>query len=110
MNFLTKIQSSDEDTKKRWMVVSTTVIMVVVIYFWLAYFNSLVVGFSGQAMPAQPADTEGSGSTPLTPSSITFLDTMKNGAAIIYDSFLDKIHFFGEILQKPREFIVKPPQ
>ncbi len=42
--FLHRLQGLDEGKKQKIMIVAAVIIMVIVIYFWLAYFNSLVVG------------------------------------------------------------------
>ena len=52
MNFLEKLQSTPEPTKRRWLIGVTAALMVVVIYVWLAYFNNLIIaGFSQPAVP-----------------------------------------------------------
>jgi uncharacterized membrane protein YvbJ len=43
-NFLHRLQGLDDRHKQKIMIVAAIVIMVIVIYFWLAYFNSIVVG------------------------------------------------------------------
>ena len=43
-NFLHRLQGLDEGHKQKIMIVASVVIMIVVVYFWLAYFNSIVVG------------------------------------------------------------------
>ncbi len=101
-SFLEKLQSADEETKKRWLVISVAVIMVIVIYVWLAYFNNLLAGFS-----APPASESGSGEAQ---GGMTFWQTLKNGAASVYDGFIGKISALGNILQAPREYIIKPPR
>lgn len=102
-NFLEKLQSADEATKKRWMVLTVAVIMALVIYVWLAYFNNLIAGFSSgqaQSVASSAAEPASSGS---------FLETAKNGLASLYQIFSDKIHSLGQVLQSPREYIIKPP-
>lgn len=99
-SFLEKLQSADEVTKKRWMVLSTVVVMAVVVYIWLAYFNSLVASFSQQQVPSGSQANEGR----------TFWQTMKNGAAILYQGFMNKLRFLSDILSSPREYIIQPPR
>ncbi len=80
------------------MFAGTLVIMIVVVYVWLAYFNNLVGSFN----QPEPASTPGGG--------FTFWQSMKNGVAIIYETFSEKIRSFGQILETPREYIVNPPK
>ncbi len=97
-NFLERLQSSNETTKRKWMFATTLVIMMVVVYVWLAYFNNLVGGFNEPQAAASP---EGS---------FTFLESLKNGTAVIYQTFNDKLRAFGQILASPREYIINPPK
>ncbi len=97
-SFLEKLQSADEDVKRRWLVVSTIVVMIVVIYVWLAYFNSLIASFSEPRLAEIP--TGGAG--------FSFWLSLKSGAALLYNSFVDKLHVFAEILKAPREYIIQP--
>lgn len=96
IKFLEKLQSSSEATKRKWMFATTLVIMVLVIYVWLAYFNNLVGGFNQSETATAPQG------------SFTFWQSMKNGTAVIYQTFNDKLHAFGQILASPREYIVNP--
>lgn len=96
-NFLEKLQSSDESTKRRWMFGSTVIVMVIVVYVWLAYFNNLVGSFNEQ----QPAAPE---------AGFTFWQTMKGGMAVIYQTFVRELEALGMILKAPREYIVNPPK
>ena len=99
MNFIEKLQSADEAAKRRWMLLSTITIMIIVIYVWMAYFNNLVAGFSQtQQAPASP-----------TAGGFTFWQTMRNGTAILYRELTGAFHSLGNILNSPREYIVKPP-
>jgi hypothetical protein len=99
-NFLKRLQSADESTKTRWLVVLTIIIMAGVIYVWLAYFNNLVASFS-QPLPL--------GQVQASPG-ITFWDAAKNSVANLYGIFTDKLRALGNILQAPREYIIKPPR
>ncbi|MBI4087692.1 MAG: hypothetical protein HY434_02575 [Candidatus Liptonbacteria bacterium] len=97
-NFLEKLQSSDESTKRRWMFVSTLVVMVAVVYVWFAYFNNLV----GNVNTPEPREAPGGG--------FTFWQSMQNGVAILYETVAGKVRALGEILKAPREYIVSPPR
>ena len=98
INFLERLRSSGESTKRGWMIASTIIVMVVVVYVWLAYFNNLVGSFSEPEPTAAPGGD------------FTFWRSMKNGAAIVYGTFVDKIRALGEILKAPREYMVSPPK
>ena len=99
-SFLKRLQSADEGTKTRWLIVLTVVIMVGVIYVWLAYFNNLVASFS-QSQPV--------GQVQAAPGN-TFWEAAKNNLANLYGIFTDKVRALGNILQAPREYIIKPPK
>ena len=94
-----KLQSSDEGTKRRWLVGITAVVMVGVVYVWLAYFNNLVVGLNAPPQEISQLKT-----------GFSFLETLKKGAAVIYDVFSEKLQVFAKILEKPREYIIQPPK
>ena len=100
-NFLERLQSSDEATKQRWLIGSAVVIMVAVVFLWLTYFNSFVIGPRNGAPAEAGQKAEGSG--------VTFFGTMKSGAFVLYQGFWGKLRAFGSILEKPREYIIKPP-
>lgn len=98
-SFLERLQSANESTKRRWLIGSTAIAMVIVIYIWLAYFSALVGGSPSQTNP--PTDAEGG---------FTFWQAVKNGSAIVYEGFLDKMKLLGTILRTPREYIIQPLQ
>jgi len=78
--------------------------MVVVIYIWLVYFNNLITAFSRPISDiGQPNSAASSGST-------SFWQTIKGSVANLYEIFTDKLHALGDILNAPREYIIKPPQ
>lgn len=99
-SFLEKLQSADEDIKRRWMIGATIVIMVIVVYIWMAYFNTLISGFSPSQVSVSDQTAAGSHG---------FWFTMKNGMSTIYNMFMSAAGGFGKILNAPREYIVKPP-
>ena len=99
--FIEKLQNSDEDTKRRWMIILTAIAMIVVIYIWLAYFNNLVANLS--APPVQEFAAEGAAE-----SGFGFWQSTKNGAGLIYNGFIGKLHWLGEVLGEPREYIIAP--
>ncbi len=89
-DFLEKIQSADENRKRRWLVISTTVLVIGVGFLWLGYFNNLVGKFSGSQVPtAERVD------------GFSFLETMKAGFATIYD-------VIKAVFDKPKDYLIKP--
>jgi hypothetical protein len=98
-NFLKKMQAADSASKKKILVVSSAVVMAIVVYVWLMYFNTLLVGAG--APPAAdagvPAEERGS-----------FWETMKRGGVVLYERIMGGVSRLGEMLQAPREYIVKP--
>jgi cytoskeletal protein RodZ len=100
VNFLKRLQSADESTKRRWLVVLTVIIMSGVIYVWLVYFNNLVASFSQSPPPGQAEASP----------TITFWDAAKNSLANLYGIFMGKLRALGDVLQAPREYIIKPPR
>lgn len=100
-NFLEKLQSSDEGTKRRVMIIASILIMAVVIYVWLAYFNNLLAGLSQPAENAAAAPQD---------SGFSFWQSTKSGAVFVYGALSDKLGALGDLFQRPREFIVEPPQ
>lgn len=112
MSFLEKLQSAPEAAKRRWIIAATAAIMVAVIYIWLAYFNTLLTaGFSSPAN-SSPAGSEQMTQPPSTAggSNVTFWQTLKNSVANLYAIFTEKLRDLGNILNAPREYIIKPPQ
>ena len=119
MNFLEKLQSAPEPTKRRWLVAATAVLMIAVIYVWLAYFNNLITAFSQPAAPAydytQPVPGQ-AGQPPaeqnpfVAGEQISFWQTLKNSVANLYEIFSNKLHVLSDTLNAPREYIIKPPQ
>jgi hypothetical protein len=96
-SFLEELQSLDEPTKSKVLIITTIVIMAVVIYFWLGYFSSIVTGIPQPAVAGedQPAQNANQSAEP------GFFQRMGNGMATI-------IHSFGQILEAPRKYVVKP--
>lgn len=112
MNFLEKLQSAPEPTKWRWIIAIAAVVMVAVIYVWLAYFNNLITaGFSKSTAPYASSGQVSAESPPgAGAGSTSFLQTLKNATANLYNVFGGALHALGNILNSPREYIVKPPQ
>ncbi|HUZ92651.1 MAG TPA: hypothetical protein VNG29_01490 [Candidatus Paceibacterota bacterium] len=110
-NFIQKLQSLPDAQKHRVMIVATAVVMVAIVYVWLAYFNGLVSGFSNQAtdVPAVAAPAAaGSPGAGATAGGFTFLQTMRSGAAILWNAFDGKLHALGSVLGAPKEYMVTP--
>lgn len=54
--YLSKIQNSDEATKKRWLIASSAVAMILVIGLWLIYINWTIksIGDNIEKQNAEP--------------------------------------------------------
>ena len=48
MDFFEKLWALDEPTKTKILIGATAIAMVIVVGLWYAYFNSIVIGASGQ--------------------------------------------------------------
>lgn len=88
--FLERLQSADNETKRRWMVGAVIVFMIIVVYLWLAYFNNIVA--SSNTVPSVAGETR---------TSFSFLDTMRRGTAVVSDSLKG---LFG----KSKEIVITP--
>lgn len=88
---LEKLQSADEAAKKRYVVIASAVVMVVVLWLWLGYFNNLITRESPAVAANQPS----------------FFTTMKRGAGIVYQGFIDAIGGFGKALTSPKTYEIK---
>jgi len=98
MNFLDKIRNSDDSTKKVWLILATSVAMVFVVYIWVVYFNTLLVSVNAPLQADEVAKSDEFG----------FFDTIKSGAATVYEFLADQVSgIFGEI-KKPKEYIIEP--
>ena len=81
MNFITRIQNSDEATRKRWVVVLSGVTMAAVIALWAVYFNLNVA-----RLPAGEAGLPGNAPVNAQASSGSdFNEVLKNGFRAIMD-------------------------
>lgn len=89
-DFLDKIQSADENKKRKWLLISTTILVIGVGYLWLGYFNNLIGKFSGSQV--QTAESVGG---------FSFLETMKAGLATTYD-------VVRSVFDRPKEYLIKP--
>ena len=98
MGFLEKIRNSDDGTKKIWLILFTSVAMAVLIFVWVAYFNTLLVNINKPLEADEVAKSDEFG----------FFDTIKSGAATVYEFLADTASgIFGEI-NKPKEYIIEP--
>lgn len=98
MGILHELQALDEPAKKKVLIVATAIAMAIVIYFWLAYFNNFVAGISQSADEQAPQIAVQSSS-----GGISFWQNAYMGA-------MNALHGLANILQAPREYLVKPPQ
>ena len=97
-SFLERLQSADDNRKRRWLVVSSGVAMVIVVYVWLAYFNFIIQG------PGAPSVQPPEGAAP----ELTFFETVKRGSAILYENLAEKIGLLGSRIRAPKEYLVDP--
>ena len=94
MDFLKKLQTSDDAVKRRWLIGSSAVMMIFVIAIWLSYFNTLV-----QTNPSAPTDE--------TTQGLSFWQTFKGGFGIVSHDIGDKIRNLFETLKSPKSYNVK---
>jgi ABC-type Fe3+ transport system permease subunit len=76
-DFLVKLQSLDEPTKRKVLIGSTIVIMIVVLFVWVAYFNSIVLPSATQT--DQGAVTSTAQTAPTTTTGPGFWKGIENG-------------------------------
>jgi hypothetical protein len=119
-DFFQKLQSLDEPVKQRILVAATIVIMVVVLYFWLMYFNGIVAGArpedvadnatAGDAMTGQSAAQQGAAGAVTGEEGMGPWQVVGRRIAFVYGGFMNMVRGLGNILQAPRQYIVRPPQ
>ena len=103
--FLDKLRATDEGTKTKLIIVATIIIMAIIIYVWLAYFSPLLaLVHDSPATDAQQNDA--STPTAIAPSSPSPSILERMGS--VYHMFADKIGALGNILNAPREYVIKP--
>jgi hypothetical protein len=105
--FIEELQALDEPMKKKILVVATAIIMVIVVYFWLAYFNNLMVGASQTATIAQDQTAQPIAGTQPTQGGQAAEPSMW---ANLWGNVAGALHRLGNILQAPRQYIIQPPQ
>ncbi|HEY4525630.1 MAG TPA: hypothetical protein VJL32_00845 [Candidatus Paceibacterota bacterium] len=93
-NFLERIRTSDDQTKKRWLVGVSAVIMLVIVWVWLGYFNSLFMSPDASASPEQGG--------------FSFWTSLKSGGSAAWDSMTASVKSFGKFFGGPKEYIIKP--
>lgn len=81
------------------MVILTVIAMIIVIYVWLAYFNNLIANLSAPEHELAAEDPT---------SSFGFWQSTKNGLGLIYNGFIGKLRWLGDVLGEPREYIIPP--
>ncbi len=99
--FLEELQSLDESTKNKIMIVTAIMIMAIVIYVWLGYFNNLIASVN-QAPVAED------GASPSAPNGPGIGAILKNNAAFVYETFMNALRGLANILQAPRQYIIRP--
>jgi len=119
--FLEGLQSLDESTKHKILIGATAVIMIVVVYFWLAYFNSIVVNLSAQPVAAQTQSAPAVAQTtpavaqnaPAVAQSASTPAASGGGTSIWHNigaGFMSLVHGFGNIFQSQGQYTVQPQQ
>ncbi len=94
LNFLKKLQASDEGVKQRWLIASSAILMAIVIFLWLGYFNALI-----QPVNAPP---------PTESADLSFWQTFKTGLGIISENIKSEIKSWLGILKSPKDYIIQP--
>ncbi len=84
------------------MIAFTVAAMAIVIFFWLMYFNNLVASLSHQKNLASDNSAE------TQNQDFSFLQTMKNGTAVIFEFLGDKASGAFNFFKEPKEYIIKP--
>ncbi|MBI4086317.1 MAG: hypothetical protein HY433_03725 [Candidatus Liptonbacteria bacterium] len=96
MNFLKRLQESEENVKRRWLILGSAVMMILVVFIWLNYFNTLVQQASA---PAQTEQAE---------RGLTFWQTFKSGLGIVFQTAGSKIKYWFEIARSPKSYSINP--
>ncbi|MGC9598854.1 MAG: hypothetical protein ABSE18_00500 [Minisyncoccia bacterium] len=113
-SFLEELQSLDETTKTKILVVATAVAMIIVIYVWLAYFNSLIAGVAQEGTASSAASSSvpssAASSSAVSSGGTSIWQNVEGGIGTLYGKSVGFLHYLGNILQAPRQYIVKPPQ
>lgn len=95
-DFLKKLQTSDERTKRRWLIGSSAVMVLVVVILWLRYFSVLV---QPAGVPSDPENTM---------QGFTFWQTFAAGFRVILHGAAETIkNWFGG-LDAGKNYIIKP--
>lgn len=94
--FVKKVQTADETTKRKWVFWCTVVTTCVVVFVWFSYFNTIL----GTNQAVASAD-ESHGS---------MLDAARRGAASVYEGFLGFMEAVRGAVTSPRTYNIKPPQ
>ena len=101
---LARLQEADEGVKKLWIIAGTAVVMFVIVGAWLTWFNNL------DTLAGVPVVATGPASAPAAESGFSFLATVRTGAGALVGRVMGGIRGLGNLLNIPREYIVKPPQ
>ncbi len=92
-NFITKIQNSDEATKKRWLIGTTAIAMVFVVGLWLIYINWAMKSINNVGVQE---------------SSTGFWQILKTGFIVVFDSIKETIKIFTSKIFSERTIIIEP--
>ncbi len=96
MDFLKRLQESDENIKRRWLILSSAVMMIFIVFIWLNYFNTLVQQ-AGAPAPTEQAEH-----------GLTFWQTLKSGLGIVFQSIKANVSAWFEMLRSPKSYSIQP--
>jgi len=74
---LTKIQNSDEKTKRRYLIIMSAITMILIIVLWLIYLKSTIQGVSQETVSQTP--------------NTQFWQVFKNGLSITSQSIKENV-------------------
>ncbi len=109
-SFLEELQSLDEATKTKILVAATAVAMIIVIYVWLAYFNNLIAGVAQEGAASSAIPSSAASSSVPSSGGTSIWQNVEGGIGTLYGKSVGFLHYLGNILQAPRQYIVKPPR
>jgi hypothetical protein len=101
--FIEELQSLEEPTKLKVLIISALCVMVIVVYMWLGYFNNLVSSNAPSAVADSQTPTQTS-----APTGTSFVGSMQNELASIYEGFIGLFRGIGGIFKGPGQYNIKP--
>lgn len=95
ISWLDKIQSLDYHTKTKLLVILSILAIGFVVFVWGAYFNFMLA----QLNESETAETQNN--------QVNFISKIKGGTAFVLDSANSFLRYLSNILNAPREYIIK---